>query len=722
MANGGRERRSPGKRATDGARRSGGRGHAAVEGTPAAPMARHDVEVAPPTAAADSWLRMTPRAAPGGADEVATAHPARVPWLSASAGTKAAAVAAATNPWSMCSPAVPSGGGGNHHHYFDGGGGGRPEFAYSLLPPAMAASAKAVAATTGLRQQPTAVACAMADRDWLSVARPPAELGKDWLAVAAAGHNGNGSGFGNRDSGRSAGPVGMPLPPPSLLPPPQPPALAALHGLPSNGGSIGSCGAAEAAPGLPRAAKLLPAAANELPTGWCSGGEPPLPPVQPPPLPLFGEQTGLEAARPRGCERDLHVEGQGLDAAPLSSVGEAMPGSLQQQAALIWQAKHALQQAAILGHMEAAGLLSSPADAPRALPGAGSGGAQIGQHDHLEDEVTAGDSESAGCAAAAERGPVTVEFGAGRGYLALMLCIGYGRADAVLVDRGAFKFKADRTFRKSAELRLDRLRVDIRDLDLAGVPLLAGRKFVAVSKHLCGPATDFALRCCLKGSRQEAATVATNCNQTSQSVKLVKEGGGPRAEKVPPGPPELQGLAIATCCHHLCDWRSYINKQFFRSLGFSRRDFRCIVWLTSWALSGHGPKQAAPASPASGWTASDPALVTAAATADPSAARPASATNATTPRDLLSEAQLSAASLAPMEPNGGKHDHSMHSLDVIPQDRRLSIGRACKQLIDTGRLQFLRNHGLAADIVAYIPTAISPENRLLLATYQADAL
>eukprot|EP00850_Spirogloea_muscicola_P000078 SM000001S04480 [mRNA] locus=s1:446581:449054:- [translate_table: standard] len=342
MANGGRERRSPGKRATDGARRSGGRGHAAVEGTPAAPMARHDVEVAPPTAAADSWLRMTPRAAPGGADEVATAHPARVPWLSASAGTKAAAVAAATNPWSMCSPAVPSGGGGNHHHYFDGGGGGRPEFAYSLLPPAMAASAKAVAATTGLRQQPTAVACAMADRDWLSVARPPAELGKDWLAVAAAGHNGNGSGFGNRDSGRSAGPVGMPLPPPSLLPPPQPPALAALHGLPSNGGSIGSCGAAEAAPGLPRAAKLLPAAANELPTGWCSGGEPPLPPVQPPPLPLFGEQTGLEAARPRGCERDLHVEGQGLDAAPLSSVGEAMPGSLQQQAALIWQASQAM--------------------------------------------------------------------------------------------------------------------------------------------------------------------------------------------------------------------------------------------------------------------------------------------------------------------------------------------------------------------------------------------
>eukprot|EP00850_Spirogloea_muscicola_P011333 SM000070S21299 [mRNA] locus=s70:105350:108801:- [translate_table: standard] len=343
LANGGRERRSPGKHAADGAQRSGGgRGHAAVDGTPAASMARHNVEVAPPTAAADSWLRMTPRAAIGGADEVATAPPARVPWLSASAGTKAAAVAAAANPWSMCSPAVPSGGGGNHHHYFDGGGGGSPEFAYSLLPPAMAASGKVVTAMTGLRQQPGAVACAMADRDWLSVARPPAELGKGWLAVAAAGHAVDGSGFGNRDCGRNVGSVGVPLPPPSLLPPPPRPALAALHGLPSNGGNIGSCGAAEAAAaGLPRAAKLLPPAVNELPMGWCSGGEPP-PPVPPPPLPLFGEQTGLEATRPRGCERDLHVEGQGLDAALLSSVGEAMPGSLQQQAALIWQASQAM--------------------------------------------------------------------------------------------------------------------------------------------------------------------------------------------------------------------------------------------------------------------------------------------------------------------------------------------------------------------------------------------
>lgn len=60
------------------------------------------------------------------------------------------------------------------------------------------------------------------------------------------------------------------------------------------------------------------------------------------------------------------------------------------------------------------------------------------------------------------------------------------------------KFNGD----EKAENRLEgvstRAKIDIRDLNMAGLPSLTGtgddRPVVAVAKHLCGAATDLALR------------------------------------------------------------------------------------------------------------------------------------------------------------------------------------------------------------------------------------
>ena len=42
----------------------------------------------------------------------------------------------------------------------------------------------------------------------------------------------------------------------------------------------------------------------------------------------------------------------------------------------------------------------------------------------------------------------------------------------------------------------------------------------------------------------------------------------------------LQGLAIATCCHHRCSWQHYVGKPLFKKLGFSPDEFEVISWMT----------------------------------------------------------------------------------------------------------------------------------------------
>ena len=85
-----------------------------------------------------------------------------------------------------------------------------------------------------------------------------------------------------------------------------------------------------------------------------------------------------------------------------------------------------------------------------------------------------------------------------------------------------------------------RLRVDIGDLDLGRaltqdsdmVSPRGTQGVVGVSKHLCGAATDLTLRCVV--------------------------GTLPRAR--------FQGLMIALCCHHRCDWTTgppmWVNSSY----------------------------------------------------------------------------------------------------------------------------------------------------------------
>ena len=85
---------------------------------------------------------------------------------------------------------------------------------------------------------------------------------------------------------------------------------------------------------------------------------------------------------------------------------------------------------------------------------------------------------------------------------------------------------------------------------------------IGVSKHLCGAATDLALRCLAEFSASE------NSRQNATS--------------------KIETILIALCCHHRCDWNIYVGKEFLLRHGFKTEEFSLLCGLTSWATCGTG--------------------------------------------------------------------------------------------------------------------------------------
>lgn len=267
-----------------------------------------------------------------------------------------------------------------------------------------------------------------------------------------------------------------------------------------------------------------------------------------------------------------------------------------------FQEKHVIQQASILGNLEKLGALKS------------------------SSVVLTGEQLHCSISSDSINSPAVVEFGAGRGYLTQMLADCYGVSKVFLIERKSYKLKADRSLRQKERLILERLRIDIEDLNLNAIGSLQGLPYLAIGKHLCGPATDMTIRCCVG----EGVTTSY-----------------------------LKGLSIATCCHHLCQWKHYINRDFFLNLGITKDEFHAITWFTSWAVDAdHGSDLAD--------------------------------TNMENVEDLAGVINMSAR-------------------------ERAVLGFMCKDIIDAGRLMWMKEYGLESELVKYVPSSISPENHLLIA-------
>ncbi|XP_031133012.1 tRNA:m(4)X modification enzyme TRM13 homolog isoform X1 [Sander lucioperca] len=305
--------------------------------------------------------------------------------------------------------------------------------------------------------------------------------------------------------------------------------------------------------------------------------------------------------------------------------------------------KHLRQQSSILGHLEALGLLG--------------------------------------------RGRCFVEFGAGRGKLSHWIHEALKSPETqetretqedlqiLLVERCSTRFKVDGKH-QDAGVEFERLQVDIQHLDLSKVPLLRQKKLplVGVGKHLCGAATDLALRCLM-----ETPGPTEQIEPPPKRLRTSEPDAGPgvAGPDILAGPGPVLGVAVALCCHHRCEWRHYVGRRFFLQRGLGAREFSAFCRMSSWATCGLRPaNQDAP------------------------------------PQDQ-----------EPTNQRGEEEHEPAEEADAVSgfltAAVREHVGRLCKQLIDSGRLDFLETHGFTSKLTRYASSQLTLENVLLTAVPQA---
>ncbi|KAK0139110.1 tRNA:m(4)X modification enzyme TRM13 [Merluccius polli] len=268
-----------------------------------------------------------------------------------------------------------------------------------------------------------------------------------------------------------------------------------------------------------------------------------------------------------------------------------------------------------------------------------------------------------------------VEFGAGKGKLSHWIHEAvkeHKDHHFLLVERSSTRFKVDGKHQQ-VDGTFERLQVDIQHLDLSKVPLLRNKRvsLVGVGKHLCGAATDLALRCLFERV-DPSFSLGTEppCKRARHQEKPISARPPPLSPPPPshePPPPsrlDVCGVVIALCCHHRCEWRHYVGKQLFKDNGLGASEFAAFQRMSSWATCDGCPDDQT--------------------------------------RDLAHDGQQESA------------DDDIFD-GVLSAEERGRVGRLCKLLINQGRVHYLQSKGFITKLMYYASTQITLENVLLTA-------
>ncbi|RYD69489.1 MAG: hypothetical protein EOP84_28380, partial [Verrucomicrobiaceae bacterium] len=188
-------------------------------------------------------------------------------------------------------------------------------------------------------------------------------------------------------------------------------------------------------------------------------------------------------------------------------------GTLGGEKTAFWRLRHVEQDLCIVNHLLHFNMLSRTA---------------------LSNSVATTETPQDSSTSTSTSSPVTyVEFGAGKGLLTRSIHVVNPRARFVLIERSGGRRRADRFLTNS---EVHRLRMDIRHCQLAFLPAIqtfTQGQVVCVAKHLCGVASDLAIR----------------------SLSHLTH------------PPLSRGVMIATCCHHVCNYADYVGRDWLREAG-----------------------------------------------------------------------------------------------------------------------------------------------------------
>lgn len=174
---------------------------------------------------------------------------------------------------------------------------------------------------------------------------------------------------------------------------------------------------------------------------------------------------------------------------------------------------------------------------------------------------------------------IIIEFGCGRAEFARYLNRAMGtylddfkKIKYLLVDRDNPRLKFDNKIVKDIELcenTTERLKVDIKDLKLIESLKELNKdvdssKFIGISKHLCGVATDLTLRC-----------IENAIHDKCESDDI-----------------EFGGCLVAMCCRHCCkyEWLLKESKEFLNEkFGINETNFIYFKKMFAWATNGVMP-------------------------------------------------------------------------------------------------------------------------------------
>lgn len=184
---------------------------------------------------------------------------------------------------------------------------------------------------------------------------------------------------------------------------------------------------------------------------------------------------------------------------------------------------------------------------------------------------------------------VVIEFGCGRAEFTRYFNKAMGKhlehsqdnpAKYLLVDRDNPRLKFDKKIANDSVddgiigVKVERLKVDIKDLKLIeALRSFRGSsdgnsemKYIGISKHLCGVATDLTLRCLIS---------------TSRDSELEKKGL------------HFGGCLVAMCCRHCCkyDWLLCESKKYLKeNFDIDESNFVYFRKMFAWATSGVNPQ------------------------------------------------------------------------------------------------------------------------------------
>jgi len=216
-----------------------------------------------------------------------------------------------------------------------------------------------------------------------------------------------------------------------------------------------------------------------------------------------------------------------------------------------------------------------------------------------------------------------------------------------------------------------RLYMDIKDLCLAKLSLLHHKKLVAVSKHLCGCATDLTLKCLV--------------NYTDTVPNSVKS------------------IFIALCCHQICNYGMYCNPDYLTHYGFNQEDFEKICVLTTWATCG---KRVSKSEKTGGGENEKESKADDDDDEEEEEEEEEDDDEEKAKKELLKKSEL--------EEDGNDNPNEPHWSGMSFDDRTV-FGRKCKRFLDMGRVQFLRAHGYQnVRLVHYVTQKYSLENCALI--------